>query len=81
MVRLVLSNEKMITLTRGNKTIKRSEVDYKTNKKMYDFRGFKVAEDLIKDKDDTILEFEPKVKNAKTKRTRSKSKKKIKEDL
>jgi len=47
MVRLVLSNEKMITLTRGNKTIKRSEVDYKTNKKMYDFRGFKVAEDFV----------------------------------
>ncbi len=81
MVKLVLSNEKMITLTRGNKTIKRSEVDYKTNKKMYDFRGFKVAEDLIKDKDETILEFEPKAKNAKTKKTRRKSKSKTKSDL
>ncbi len=37
MVKLVLSNEKMITLTRGKKTITRSELDYETNKAMYDF--------------------------------------------
>jgi len=36
MVKLVLSNEKMVTLTRGNKTITRSELDYQTNKVMYD---------------------------------------------
>ena len=49
MVKLVLSNEKMITLTRGNKTITRSELDYETNKVMYDFRGFKVASDDVKE--------------------------------
>ena len=38
MVKLVLSNEKMVTLKRGNKTITRSELDYQTNKGMYDFR-------------------------------------------
>ena len=49
MVKLVLSNEKMVTLKRGNKTITRSELDYQTNKVMYDFRGFKVASDDVKE--------------------------------
>ena len=49
MVKIILSNEKMITLTRGNKTITRSEIDYETNKAMYDFRGFKVATDGVKE--------------------------------
>jgi hypothetical protein len=49
MVKLVLSNEKMVTLTRGNKTITRSELDYETNKAMYDFRGFKQAQDVVKE--------------------------------
>jgi len=49
MVKLVLSNEKIITLTRGNKTIKRTEIDYETNKSMYDFRGFKQVQDTVKE--------------------------------
>jgi len=49
MVKLVLSNEKMVTLKRGNKTITRSALDYQTNKGMYDFRGFKVATDDVKE--------------------------------
>ena len=49
MVKLVLSNQKMITLTRGNKTITRSELDYQTNKAMYDFRGFKPEQDVVKE--------------------------------
>lgn len=49
MVKLVLSNEKMVTLTRNNKTITRSELDYQTNKAMYDFRGFKQAQDVVKE--------------------------------
>lgn len=49
MVKLVLSNEKMVTLKRGNKTITRSELDYQTNKGMYDFRGFKLEQDVVKE--------------------------------
>ena len=49
MIKLVLSNEKMITLKRGNKTITRSELDYETNKVMYDFRGFKPVQDVVKE--------------------------------
>ena len=56
MVKLVLSNEKMITLTRGNKTITRSELDYQTNKGMYDFRGFKLEQDVVKEVKEVVTE-------------------------
>ena len=56
MVKIILSNEKMITLTRGNKTITRSEIDYETNKAMYDFRGFKQAEDVVKELKEIVAE-------------------------
>ena len=56
MVKLILSNEKMITLTRGNKTIKRSELDYQTNKAMYDFRGFKPEQDVVKEVKEVVTE-------------------------
>ena len=56
MVKLVLSNEKMITLKRGNKTITRSELDYQTNKAMYDFRGFKPEQDVVKEVKEVVAE-------------------------
>ena len=56
MVKIILSNEKMITLTRGNKTITRSEIDYETNKAMYDFRGFKPEQDVVKEVKEVVKE-------------------------
>ena len=56
MVKIILSNEKMITLTRGNKTITRSEIDYETNKAMYDFRGFKPKQDVVKEVKEVVTE-------------------------
>jgi len=56
MVKIILSNEKMITLTRGNKTITRSEIDYETNKVMYDFRGFKPEQDVVKEVKEVVTE-------------------------
>ena len=78
MVKLVLSNEKMITLTRGNKTITRSELDYETNKSMYDFRGFKVASDDVKEnikEVDQTFENEAKVVPLKPKKRKTRKKK------
>jgi len=77
MVKLILSNEKMITLTRGNKTITRSELDYETNKSMYHFRGFKVASDDVKEnikEVDQTFENETKVIPLKKKRKTRKKK-------
>ncbi len=56
MVKLILSNEKMVTLKRGNKTITRSELDYQTNKGMYDFRGFKLEQDVVKEVKEVVTE-------------------------
>ena len=77
MVKLILSNEKMVTLIRGNKTITRSELDYQTNKAMYDFRGFKVATDGVKEnikEVDKTFENEEKVIPLKKKRKTRKKK-------
>jgi hypothetical protein len=72
MVKLVLSNEKMITLTRNNKTITRSQLDYETNKVMYDFRGFKPAQDVVKEfkevKQENVVELKPKKKKTRKKK-------------
>jgi hypothetical protein len=72
MVKLILSNEKMITLTRNNKTITRSELDYQTNKAMYDFRGFKQAQDVVKEvkkvKQEIIEEVKPKKRKTRKKK-------------
>jgi hypothetical protein len=72
MVKLVLSNEKMITLTRNNKTITRSQLDYETNKVMYDFRGFKPVQDVVKEvkkvKQEIIEEVKPKKRKTRKKK-------------
>ena len=46
----------MVTLKRGNKTITRSELDYQTNKGMYDFRGFKLEQDVVKEVKEVVAE-------------------------
>ena len=56
MVKLVLSNEKMVILKRGNKTITRSQLDYETNKVMYDFRGYKPEQDVVKEVKEVVKE-------------------------
>ena len=75
MVKLILSNQKMVTLKRGNKTITRSELDYETNKSMYDFRGFapvdavkkEIKKSKISDIVDKVVQLKPKKKTRKKK--------------
>ncbi len=84
MVKLVLSNEKMVTLKRGNKTITRSQLDYETNKVMYDFRGFKPVQDDVKEnikEVDQTFENETKVIPLKPKKKKTKKKKDEQVDL
>jgi len=71
MVKLVLSNEKMVTLKRGNKTITRSQLDYETNKVMYNFRGFKPEQDVVKEVKEVVTEnVVPLKKKRKTRKTK-----------
>lgn len=72
MVKLVTSPIKQVTLKRGNKIITRNELDYKTNIKMYNFRGFKLVENTnneIKEvqqvkeiKQENIVKLKPKTR-------------------
>ena len=71
MVKLVLSNEKQITLKKGDKTITRSQLSYETNKAMYDFRGFKQVQDTVKEIKEVKVQDE-KVVPLKPKRTKRK---------
>ena len=67
----ILSNDKKITLKRGDKTITRSLLDYETNKAMYDFRGFKQVQDTVKEikevkvQDEKVVPLKPKRKKRK----------------
>ena len=45
----IIENKETIKLQRGKKIIERSVLDYKTNKAVYDFRGFKLVEDVVKE--------------------------------
>jgi len=65
MVKLVLSNETMVTIKRGNRTLTRSQLDYETNKVMYDFRGFKPVQDVVKE---VIEEIKPKKRKTRKKK-------------
>jgi len=66
MVKLILSNEKMVTLVKGDKKIQRSEVDYETNKKVWDFKGFKQVEDSVKE--EKVVELKPKKRKTRKKK-------------
>lgn len=45
-VKMTNTNQQTVKLQRGNKIIERTMVDYKINKKNYDFRGFKIYEEV-----------------------------------
>ena len=49
MVKIIQETEQKIKLQRGTKIIERSFKDYKTNKAVYDFRGFKPMQDVVKE--------------------------------
>lgn len=68
MVKIIQEKEQIVKLQRGNKIIERPYKDYKTNKAVYDFRGFKPVQDVVKEvKEEKVVELKPK-----TKRTRKK---------
>ena len=45
----IIQNKNTIKLQRGNKIIERSILDYETNKAVYNFRGFKPVQDVVKE--------------------------------
>ena len=45
----IIENKQTIKLQRGNKIIERSIKEYQDNKAKWDFRGFKVVKDVVKE--------------------------------
>jgi len=56
MVKLVIPSTEKVSLKRGNKIIQRPRVDYETNKAVWNFRGFKLVEDNVKEIKEVITE-------------------------
>ena len=65
----IIENKETIKLQRGNKIIERSVKNYKTNKAVYDFRGFKPVQDVVKEvKEEKVVELKPKPKRTRKKK-------------
>ena len=78
MVKLVIPSTEKVSLKRGNKIIQRPRVDYETNKSVWDFRGFKLVQDNVKEnikEVDQTFENETKVVPLKPKRRKTRKKK------
>ena len=63
MIKIKENNSDLITLVKGNKKIQRSYIDYKTNQKMWEFRGYKVEQNDVKE--EKIVQLKPKKKRKK----------------
>ena len=77
MVKLVIPSTEKVSLKRGNKIIQRPRVDYETNKSIWDFRGFKLVQDNVKEnikEVDQTFENETKVVPIKSKKKKAKKK-------
>jgi len=76
MVKLVIPSTEKVSLKRGNKIIQRPRVDYETNKAVWNFRGFKLVEDNVKEVKEVDKTFENESKVIPLKKKRKTRKKK-----
>jgi len=58
MIKIKQEKPEMITLVKGNKKIQRPYNDYKSNQRMWEIRGFKPEQDVVKE--DKVVELKPK---------------------
>ena len=66
MVKLKIENSQNIKLQKGNKIIERPFTDYQSNKNVWEFRGFKVVQDVVKE--DKVVELKPKKRKTRKKK-------------
>ena len=83
MIKIKQEKPEIVTLVKGNKKIERPYNDYKANQRMWEIRGFKPEQDVVKDNNnevDKTYENETKVVKLKTKK-KTKRKKNVRIDL
>ena len=66
MIKFKLDNLQKIKLQKGNKIIERPFSDYQTNKNVWEFRGFKPIQDVVKE--DKVIELKPKKRKTRKKK-------------
>ena len=49
MIKLKIQNDSKIKLQKGDRIIERNYIDYKINKAVWEFRGFKPIQDVVKE--------------------------------
>ena len=67
-MKMKIANTAKIKLKKGNKTIERNLIDYQSNKRIWEIRGFKPIQDEVK----VETKVDDKVVNLKPKKTRKK---------
>ncbi len=67
--KIIETKSDTIKLQKGNKIIERSALDYKTNKSVWDFRGFKVVQDDVKE--EKVVQLKPKKRKTRKKKDES----------
>ena len=69
MVKLKIQNNSKIKLQKGDRIIERNYIDYKNNKTVWEFRGFKPVQDDVKEvKEEKVVELKPKPKRTRKKK-------------
>jgi len=66
MIKIKQQKLEMITLVKGNKKIQRPYNDYKSNQRMWEIRGFKAEQDVVKE--DKVVELKPKKRKTRKKK-------------
>ena len=66
MIKFKLDNLQKIKLQKGNKIIERPFSDYQTNKNVWEIRGFKPQQDVVKE--DKVVELKPKKRKTRKKK-------------
>jgi len=66
MIKIKQEKAEMITLVKGNKKIQRPYEDYSSNQRMWEIRGFKPQQDVVKE--DKVIELKPKKRKTRKKK-------------
>ena len=70
MVKMKIKSTTTIKLKKGNKVIERTLIDYNSNKRVWEIRGFKPVQDEVKVEnkvDNKVVSLKPKKKTRKKK--------------
>jgi len=70
MVKMKIESTTTIKLKKGNKVIERTLIDYNSNKRVWEIRGFKPVQDEVKVEnkvDNKVVSLKPKKKTRKKK--------------